>query len=107
MEITISLSSLAMKARTQYITEYDDSITELFMQFLNVKIQKIKNTILQAPAIPDKIILKYFGLAETVQILTGKSSTTPEGIELIKQIKKYCTELFTQENNLHFSMYYI
>lgn len=49
------------------------------------------------------------GLAETLQILIGKDHTTPEGMELAKEIeqlfKKRCAE-FKEQYKLNFGVYY-
>lgn len=49
------------------------------------------------------------GLAETLQILIGKDHTTPEGMEVAKQIeqlfKTRCAE-FKERYKLNFGVYY-
>ena len=55
------------------------------------------------------LAIGQLGLAETLQILIGKDHTTPEGMELAKQIeqifKDRCAE-FKKEYSLNFGVYY-
>lgn len=55
------------------------------------------------------LALGQIGLAETLQILTGKDHTTEEGMELAKRIeqlfKQRCTE-FKEEYKLNFGVYF-
>ena len=55
------------------------------------------------------IVIGQLGLAEALQILIGKDHTTPEGMELAKQIeqlfKTRCAE-FKQQYKLNFGVYY-
>lgn len=55
------------------------------------------------------IVIGQLGLAECLQILIGKDHTTPEGMDLAKQIEQLfkirCAE-FKQEYKLNFGVYY-
>lgn len=55
------------------------------------------------------LVIGQLGMAETLNILIGKDHTTPEGMELAKQIeqlfKDRCAE-FKQEYKLNFGVYY-
>ena len=45
--VTVILPTLAMEAKTQYLSEYDDSIVDLFMQILDVKIHEAKDMLIE------------------------------------------------------------
>lgn len=137
--VTIIMPTLAMKAKEQHNTQeclvdiFLDILDKKIHEAKDMLIERFNWICSQPPEaakfmyennvmagyIPEEgirsalkhgtLVIGQLGLAETLQILIGADHTTPEGMEVAKQIeqlfKDRCAE-FKQEYKLNFGVYY-